>query len=743
MAVHILGIRHHGVGSSERVKSFLQEHKPDLVFIEGPPEIEEVLSYIGHKEMKPPVAIMLYNEDNPGQSTFYPFAKFSPEWVAAEYANANNIPLRALDLPAKISFAPVEETTKDEENITNELTMPRLKDPMSYLADIAGYDDSEQWWEYQFENTVSSVTNIEHFSAVQEAMSALREQGIASSLDVENISREAFMRDILRKAQNEMFYNIAVVCGAWHGPALVDLKNTEKEDTKIIKSQPKSKVKVKASWIPWTNDRLSFFSGYGAGINSPGWYEFQSKTNKNIEVAWLTKVAKTFRKEGIDVSTAHVLEAYRLVCALCQLRNKSHITLYELNEAVLTVMCMGDAIKLQLIQKKLIVGDKIGKVPEGIPKVPLQQDFEKSIKSLRLKLSASSTQLDLDLRTSNDLEKSILFHRLEILDMKWASRVGSRTKGTFKESWLVEWSPAMMISLIDNAYLGNTVEAAAFGKIKKLCQDSDKIVEISNMIDVAIPAELNKGIDYLLNKLDELSTISSDIQDLMMSIPKLVNITKYGSVRKSDLSMLSVIVERLFNKIFISLPNACYGLDEENSNQVFNQISTLHGSIKIYDKSEITSNWYDTLHKVLNKDGIHDIIEGCVCRLLLDAEQISYDDALKYISLALSTSRDPHEVASWIEGFLRGSGMILIYDNILWNILYTWISSLEEKVFIQLLPYLRRAFSKFESNEKRQIGGKAKKGLVQGQVITNLDILEGWNEERAVKVFDTLKTLIG
>jgi hypothetical protein len=747
MAVNILGIRHHGVGSAKRVKSFLKELKPDIIFIEGPPEIEEVLPYICHKDLKPPVAIMLYNEDQPGQSSFYPFAKYSPEWAAAEYANKNKILLRALDLPAKISFAPIEKIEEEvDENyppISEEFVLPQSKDPMLYLAQIAGYEDGEQWWEYQFEGTTNKESDEDHFNAVLQAMSALREQAIPTSLDVENIAREAFMRDIIRKAETELYSNIAVICGAWHAPALIDLKGTEKGDAKIIKSQPKSKVKVKASWIPWTNDRLSYFSGYGAGITSPGFYEFKEKVTQNVEVAWLTKVAQVFRKEGIDTSTAHVLETYRLTNALCQLRGKSHSTLYELNEAVLTVMCMGDAILLELIKKKLIVGNRIGEVPEDIPKVPLQQDFEKTIKKLRLKLSASDQQLDLDLRTSNDLERSILFHRLEILSLSWAKRTSSRTKGTFKESWVLVWSPAMIIALIDNAYLGNTIESAALSKLKKQCEESDKIVDISNMVDTAIPAELNAATDFLLNKLDELSTISSDVQELMTAIPKLVNISKYGNVRKSDMSMLNTIVERLLTKIFIGLPNACYGLDEDNSNNVFVLISGLQSAIKIYDVPETTIAWYNTLHTILSKSGIHDIIEGCTCRLLLDAEQIDHDTAIQYISRALSVARDPHEVASWVEGFLRGSGMILIYDHRLWNILYGWVISLEEKIFLDLVPYLRRAFSKFDHGERKQIGTKAKRGIVQEANVDISKIEENWNEARAIKVFETIKILTG
>jgi hypothetical protein len=47
-------------------------------------------------------------------------------------------------------------------------------------------------------------------------------------------------------------------------------KSSQKDDNEILKGLPK--VKTECTWIPWTFNRLSFYSGYGAGINSPGWY---------------------------------------------------------------------------------------------------------------------------------------------------------------------------------------------------------------------------------------------------------------------------------------------------------------------------------------------------------------------------------------------------------------------------------------------------------------------------------------
>ena len=123
MATTILGIRHHGVGSAKQVLARLTMLKPDLIIVEGPPEIAEALKYVGHKDLVPPVSIMVYDTNNPKLSSFYPFTNFSPEWVAAKYANENSIPIRTIDMPAAISFYQkniVDEKINEEEVLQNE-----------------------------------------------------------------------------------------------------------------------------------------------------------------------------------------------------------------------------------------------------------------------------------------------------------------------------------------------------------------------------------------------------------------------------------------------------------------------------------------------------------------------------------------------------------------------------------------------------------------------------------------------
>lgn len=760
MPVHILGIRHHGVGSAKKVAERLKEIKPDIVLVEGPPEISEMLKYIGKKDLVPPVALMVYNSKVPASSTFYPFAEFSPEWVAAKYANEKKIPVRAMDLPAAISLKIEADKRKQQEKeaeaaatateiesdigITEEPESPPqpTRDPLSYLAEVSGFRNGEDWWEHQFEK-VSATPAEEHFEAVHLTMKTLRDEKILSSLDEENIAREAYMRNIIQAVQLELYNNIVVVCGAWHGPELYEMEEKIKEDQKILKKLPKSKIDIACTWIPWTNGRLSMFSGYGAGLRSPGWYEHQWTKLEDMEVEWLSKVATAFREEGVDISTAHVLETYRLAHALAALRNKSHISLEELNESIHTVMCMGDSILFELVKKKIIVGEKLGEIPDELPKVPLQRDFETTAKSLRLTMSAMEKQYHLDLRKPLDLKRSIFFHRLELLEINWATRAESNSKGTFKESWKLEWEPSMQIALIDKAYYGNTMVDASVGFIYHKMNKTRAIAELVKLVEFCIPAELFDSIDKLLAKINNESAISADTKDLMTAIPGLVDIIKYGNVRKSDVSQLRNITIRLFSKVCISLANACYGLDEQNSNDMFELISKVNNAVEILEDDLVREDWYAALETIVNKQGVHNVIIGCTVRLLFDNNRLTKEESTNLFSYYLSASNEPIDVAHWIEGFLRGSGLILIYDDRIWNLIYQWVEQVSKEIFMELLPVLRRAFSKFPFGERRQIGQKAKAGMRTYSETDSGALEVAFDEKQAASILPFITKLLG
>ena len=69
------------------------------------------------------------------------------------------------------------------------------------------------------------------------------------------------------------------------------------------------------------SDGWRYASGYGAGVTSPGWYQHlfehwaRSGRRQSRDRRWLVRVARELRDEGLDASTASVVEAARLADA--------------------------------------------------------------------------------------------------------------------------------------------------------------------------------------------------------------------------------------------------------------------------------------------------------------------------------------------------------------------------------------------------------------------------------------------
>ncbi|RPD38995.1 DUF5682 family protein [Chitinophaga barathri] len=760
MAIHILGIRHHGPGSARNVKTFLESVKPDIVLVEGPPEADGILQWAAHEEMRPPVAILCYQPDNPRQSSFYPFAEFSPEWQAILYAKRQNIHIRFMDLPvahqyaleneaqAAISSQPEnagQETAPSppqDENTTTVPGQPAIENevlheiPVRYdvasLAHAAGYDDGEKWWEHMFEHRAD---NQDIFTAVMEGMGSLREiyDGKDNKLE---LLREAHMRKVIRQAEREMFQNIAVICGAWHAPALHNMP-PQKGDNELLKGL--SKVKTECTWVPWTNSRLSLYSGYGAGINSPGWYEHIWHHQEDDGTKWLVKVAKLFREKQMDTSVAHVIEASRLANALAALRNLPKAGLEELNEATLSVLCGGEPVLLSLVQAELIVNNRIGEVPVDIPKPPLQQDIEKIQKRLRLPAAADWKDYLLDLRKENDLERSVFLHRLQILELKWGHRSDVTGKGTFKEQWRLQWDPGFSVDIIEKGVWGNTVEEAATGYLVHLAKEAADLPAVGKLLEAAIPAELPLAVDALIQRINNLAAASSDVVQLMEVLPGLVEVSRYGNVRKTDAALVMGIVESMTVRICINLPPACQAIDEDAAAHLQALFPKLNDAINLLQHGELTGQWEQTLKVISQNQGTAPVLAGYATRLLADRKLLTGDELVKAFYYAMSSASGPGIAAAWLEGFLTGSGAILLLDNDLWGVVSSWVEQLEEDMFIEVLPLLRRTFSNFSRPERKKLGEMVKRGGRAAVPVTE----KSFDGQRAEQGIPVVMALLG
>jgi len=683
------------------------------VLVEGPPEADAMLQWVGHAALKPPVALLCYQPDDPQRSVFYPFAEFSPEWQAILYARRQNIHVRFMDLPAgnqmliekeqrlKPENQPAPGTIAQEGLLYEDLQLN--KNPISFLSDAAGFTDDEKWWEHTFEYRLN---NEDVFDAVGEAMQALRESLPQKDKKPEQL-REAYMRRTIRLAEKEMFHTIAVICGAWHVPALRN-NTPQKEDNELLKGLPKTKTAC--TWIPWTFNRLSFFSGYGAGINSPGWYHHVWHHPADDGTEWMARVAGLFRKQQMDTSVAHIIEAVRLAGSLASLRGLPKAGLEEMNEATLSVLCNGENILLKLVQDELIVGHQIGEVPAEIPKPPLQLDIEQLQKKLRLPATADFKDYTLDLRNDNDLERSVFLHRLLLLGIEWGKQQYITGKGTFKEQWRLQWDPSYSVEIIERGNLGNTVAEAASNSVLEQAGSAADLKVISHLLEKSIPAELPDAIAVLIHHLNNLAAASADVIELMEVVPGLITVARYGDVRKTDVTVVLSIISSIITRICISLPNACIAIDEEAARQLVALFFKLNDGINLLQEEGIRQGWQQTLTVIAANKNTSAVIAGYSTRLLNDSKLLDGGQLMQYFSFAMSSSGAPVLAAAWLEGFLKGSGTLLLLDDDLWQMIDNWVSGLADDTFMQVLPLLRRTFANFTNPERRKLGEKARSG---------------------------------
>jgi len=759
--LHILGIRHHGPGSARSVCNALASIQPDCILIEGPPDANTIIAQLQHADFKPPVALLLntpVQKEVRSQAVFYPFAEFSPEWQALQYALRKQVAVEFMDLPLQHRFAlekqwaeqrlQQEQVLADEQEVElnqqddiepeHNLEQHYLsirRDPIQLLAEQAGYQDSERFWEHLVEQQPHAG---QMFTAISDAMAALRDHLL--SQQPENYTsedqlleqyREAYMRKVIKQAEKQGYQKIVVICGAWHAPILADLKAQNKADTALLKGLPK--VKVDAAWIAWTHGRLSRDTGYGAGVNAVGWYTHLWKhyqhaldtdvDGEKITIDWLSQFAHALRQAGHDASSAQIIDAVQLIQALLQLRGRRIPDLEDLFEVIRSVLNHGLDLP-QPVLAKLLEDEQLGQVPDELIELPIQKDFLQQVKHFRLKLEAPHRDITLDLREAFDLAKSQFLHCVKLLGLAWAELTSTGAKqGNFKEIWQLSWQPESSLYLNEMSLWGNSIQLATQSYLENQIKQCEDVAQIAQLIENILLSGLDQSLNLALDKLNELTTQHQYPSIILATLKPLITAIRYGSVRKFSMQHLHQLVEHLAIRLMLSLPNYCVQLNAEMAQQFAQQLQALYELLEQLQKDELQQLWQDTLQQLLYLEQMQGYLHGCCVRLAREQQLIDVEQTQGFLSRALSIGQTADYSAAWFEGFLTHQALLLIHEQSLWDAVSQWVNQLQEQQFIELLPILARTASSFSPAEAQQLIQKVtQKSTTVKQEVGALDI---------------------
>jgi hypothetical protein len=748
--VNIFGVRHLSPSSSYHLIDFLERIKPTAVLIEGLSDANEHIPSIVNPKNKAPLAILAYTDSIPVKTVLYPIASYSPEYQALVWANRNNAYSAFIDLPSDVSLmlSAIEEEVElsnkkeffleaDEEEHSNKSESQKEKDCLEHkmyssyinnknsiyekIAELYDEPNYETYWERNFEHNLEldSYRNMIYEFCMQMRQLTEKSDAVYDRKEyARNLVREAFMRRQIRDTieAGHKPEKIVVVCGAYHASAL-NMDLTPMSD-KEIKTLPRLKTNI--TLMPYSYYRLSKQAGYGAGNKAPFYFKLMWKCLiendlKKLPSLYTTRLVKHLREAGTYRSPAEVIEGVRLAKSLAYLHGGKIPTLIDLQDACSTCLGQGKKSVVAEAMVRTEIGTEIGHIEEGISQTPIQDDFYRKLKELKLEKYKSIVAQDLvlDVRENRrvksevsaflDLRRSEFFNKLKLLNIDFAaSKNTSQDKATWKEEWILRWTPESEIQLVEAVLLGNSIELAAAFKLDEILKNTEDISEASEVVLIACKCGMEKAVNNGRKIVQGLSTEAKDFVRIAKTLRNIYQVINFGSLRKINTDNLIEIVEQLFLKLNLLLIDSC-NCNDDRAKEMIEAIAHINS---IVSDNVIKLNyelWMEKLTELSDRDDRNPKLSGYAAGILLEKNEMTEEKLSQEICRRLRQGVDVDLGAGWFEGLASRNHYTLVSRIVILEKLDEYISALDDEEFTRALVFLRRTFGEFSPEHKRGI----------------------------------------
>ena len=287
---------------------------------------------------------------------------------------------------------------------------------------------------------------------------------------------------------------------------------------------------------------------------------------------------------------------------------------------------------------------------------------------------------------------------------------------------------------------GGTVAEAAASRVKTRARGAQRVADLSGLIGTLLDADLPEATAQVTRALDDRAAVSADVFDLMEALPALAELARYGSVRSSDTEPVLAVVRGLVPRAAAGLVAACQSLDDDAARSAKAHLVAVSGAVALLEDLSLKATWREALRALADQDHVHGRVVGRAVRLLFDDRAIDAEEAGTRLRLALSRASGAGPAAAWIEGFLEESGTVLIHGQGLLGVVDDWLSGLDETLFTELLPLVRRTFATLAPAERRAIGETLARG--GGPGAGSAEGPEGFDAARAAAVLPILRLLL-
>lgn len=704
------GIRHLSPAGAWNVRKVLEQVNPCLVLVEGPSDFTEDLAVLADIGTKPPIALMAYTSEPPIRTLLYPLAEYSPEYQAILWAQEHQVACHFIDLPSSV-FLAFSHTTHSGEDAGEEERISVYR----RLDELSGEDTYETFWE----------RTMEHFSEGQGYQKGAETFGrqlreLTEDRDYEDgetIVREAYMKRQIQDAIESGIppEKIVVVTGAYHTEGL---RNSQPglDDTEL-KQLPS--IECQKTWMPYSYYRLSSRSGYGAGNKAPAyygllWQGYQKGEADYAARSYLSKLAFWQRQNGNMVSSAEVIEAVRLSFSLAALHGYQIPALRDLRDAAVTCMGHGNFGEIAQAVADTEIGTKIGILPQGVSQTSIQNDFYRLLDELHLRRYCSLTagELHLDLREKLtvksekaaflDRERSFFLHRLRVLGISFVSwQQVQQEKATWAEHWALCWTPEAEIEIVEAQLKGDTILLAVSFQMKEEAGKAESIASIAKIIEESFLCGIPELVSYATSILQRIAVEAAAVEEIAKTVQSLSLVIQYGSIRKLSSEALIPVLEQLFRRACLLLPESCV-CDDNASKELMQGIGMLNEAALTHEfLSE--EEWIWVVRELAERDDLNTRISGYAAAILLERGKFTNAELELQVERRLSKGMPADLGAGWFEGLSQKNRYALITRMSLWQSLDRYLDTLDDEEFKRALLFLRRAFADFTAREKSDI----------------------------------------
>jgi hypothetical protein len=752
--VTIVGVRHHSPACARLVAKVLREQRPALVLIEGPSNMNDRLDELalGHEL---PVALFSFAVDAAGgrRSSFYPFASYSPEWVALTEARRLGATARFIDLPAE------DPAFDDLPNVYSDHHL-RASAQLHTLAARLGFEDTDTLWEHLFEHEPEPAPLAARLAAY---FAALRGDEPGSPSDQR---RERFMaQHVAWAAAQAAGGGVVVICGGYHAPVL------ERTFASLPPAPPHAAPRPGHHGIylvPFSNQRLDAFSGYAAGMPSPAfcsavWEHGPAAGGERM----LTAAIQALRAHQQRVSVADAIAATTMAQGLARLRGHFCPGRTDLLDGLAAAL-VKEALQaplpwarrgvpaarthpVLLLLLQAFAGEQRGRLAAGTPRPPLVDDVHAELARLGVATTRATVKLAVPLQQpaaplSAPLAAPVptrphlgaVLHRLRILGVPGVRRLRAprftRGQTLLGESWELTRGLDFEPALIEAAIYGATLEQAAVGKLEeaaRLAADS-RLVELVHDAALAGLGGLSEGLlRHLLASLGR----QPDLSVLGQTLAGLLQLAD-SEQQVLALATLAPVIDGAFARC-VWLTESIQGAGAAAVKGHVEAIVALRDTVRFYGRSgrptAAAARSLAELAERRRRDPeapayLRGAATGLRAALTLElgasdesaAPPLSDDELVR----AFRGLREPSDYGDFLLGLFALAREELGQNESLFAAILSAVEELAEPTFLGALPALRQAMNYFPPRERVPIAERvlARYGGARASVLGPIDV---------------------